>query len=558
MTLQDETTAPAEDVPEPPGRRRPRRGWAAVLTTLAALLVFAALVAPQELGQLSPAAFVRIPVEALVGAGLLLVLPPRPRRVFAAIAGALLGVLLIVRVIDMGFRSVLARPFDPVLDWSLFGNAAGFVTASSGPAGAGVASVLAAVAALAVVVLVMLAVVRLSRIVVRRRRTATRALVVATAGWLACAALGAQLVYPIPVASRSAASLAIQKAALVPVSLSDQQSFDAAFSAPDPFQATPPDQLLAGLRGKDVLLTFVESYGRSAIEDPGLAPTVDPVLDAGTRRLDAAGYHSRSAFLTSSTAGGGSWLAHASLLSGLWVTNQQRHDRVVESDHLTLSSAFQHAGWDTLAIMPGTSTDWPEQQFFGIDRVRDARTMGNQAKVFRGFATPDQYTYSEFQRDERARPGRGPLFAEIPTVTSHWPWAHIPRLVDWSAVKDGSVYDSQGGAGVPNDSVLFDPARARAGYRDSIAYSLESLISYVETYGDRNLVLIFLGDHQPSPIVTGQGASRDVPITIVARDPAVLNRISSWGWQDGLHPNPQAPVWRMDAFRNRFLTAFAH
>jgi hypothetical protein len=36
----------------------------------------------------------------------------------------------------------------------------------------------------------------------------------------------------------------------------------------------------------------------------------------------------------------------------------------------------------------------------------------------------------------------------------------------------------------------------------------------------------------------------------------VLNRISTWGWQDGLKPGPQAPVWRMDAFRDRFLSAF--
>jgi hypothetical protein len=69
-------------------------------------------------------------------------------------------------------------------------------------------------------------------------------------------------------------------------------------------------------------------------------------------------------------------------------------------------------------------------------------------------------------------------------------------------------------------------------------------------------VVIFLGDHQPSPIVTGYGASHDVPISIVTRDRSVLDRISSWGWQDGVKPGSQAPVWRMDAFRDRFLTAF--
>ena len=47
-----------------------------------------------------------------------------------------------------------------------------------------------------------------------------------------------------------------------------------------------------------------------------------------------------------------------------------------------------------------------------------------------------------------------------------------------------------------------------------------------------------------------------MPITIIARDPAVLDRISAWGWDDGMLPGPDAPVWRMDAFRDRFLSAF--
>jgi hypothetical protein len=97
----------------------------------------------------------------------------------------------------------------------------------------------------------------------------------------------------------------------------------------------------------------------------------------------------------------------------------------------------------------------------------------------------------------------------------------------------------------------------RADYSRSITYSLSSLISYVETYGDDRLVLVFLGDHQPASVLTGVGASRDVPIAIVARDPAVLDRVAGWGWTSGLRPDlAAAPVWRMDAFRDRFLTAF--
>jgi hypothetical protein len=86
---------------------------------------------------------------------------------------------------------------------------------------------------------------------------------------------------------------------------------------------------------------------------------------------------------------------------------------------------------------------------------------------------------------------------------------------------------------------------------------MNALVSYVQHYGDPNLVLVVLGDHQPSTIVTGQGGvSHDVPISIIAHEPAVLDQISGWGWKDGLKPDPKAPVWPMDAFRDRFLNAY--
>ena len=78
----------------------------------------------------------------------------------------------------------------------------------------------------------------------------------------------------------------------------------------------------------------------------------------------------------------------------------------------------------------------------------------------------------------------------------------------------------------------------------------------METYGDDDLVLVMLGDHQPANIVSGADADHDVPITLVTRDRKVVDRISDWGWQDGMRPSPDAPVWRMDSFRDRFLAAF--
>jgi hypothetical protein len=527
---------------------------ARVITVLAGLLVLFALVAPSGIEQLTPAAFLRIPVEPLVGVALLLVLPGRTRWIAATLAGVTLGLVTLSKLLDLGFLGVLGRPFEPVLDWVLFDDAAGFLADTIGPLGAFGAAVGAVLLALALLVLVTLSVLRLTRLVVRRHVAATRAVAALTVAWLSCSVLGAQLVPDVAVASDSAAILAYDRVVQVRTSLHDHEAF-AAESAVDAFRDTPADQLLTGLRGKDVLVAFVESYGRVAVDDPQLAPQVGAVLDDGTRRLAAAGYGSRSAFLTSPTVGGVSILAHSTLQSGLWIDNTQRYRNLVAGDHTTLSSAFGRAGWRTVAVMPGLTAPWAEGGFYGYDQVYDSRNMGYRGPHFSWAPMPDQFSLSAYQRAEQATPDRRPLMTELALVSSHAPWAAVPRLIDWNDVGDGSIFNTMGpvGGGAPD---FTDPVQARTEYGRSIDYSVSSLVSYVETYGDDNLVLIFLGDHQPAPLITGGTANRDVPISIVARDPAVLDRIAGWGWQDGLKPAPYAPVWRMDSFRDRFLTAF--
>ncbi len=547
--LRDDGVAGGED------RSRKHPVAARVRTALAGLLVFFALVAPDDFGHLTPAAFVRIPVEGLLAVLLLLVLPARARRVTAALAGVVLGLLTIVKIVDIGFYAVLDRPFDLVLDWGLLGDAVGVLRDSIGRIGAIGTVVGAALFVAGLLIFMTRSVLRLTSLAVRHNTTALRATAVLATVWVTCAALGAQLVPGVPVAARSAASLVYDRALQVRAGLHDGQGF-AAEAAADAFHNTPSNKLLTGLRGKDVIITFVESYGRSAVEDPEFATQVDAVLDAGTRRLNAAGFASRSAFLTSSTVGGGSWLAHGSLLSGLWINNEQRYGSLVSSDRLTLPRAFKRAGWRTVSVEPAISGSWPAREFYGYDKGYDRPSLGYRGPQFSYAPMPDQYAFSALQRAELA-PGHAPLMAEITLVSSHTPFTPIPRLIDWNDVGDGSVFGRatarQGG---PASSVLRSPTRLRTAYRQSIEYSLSTLISYVEKYGDDNLVLVFLGDHQAAPIITSASASRDVPITIVARDPAVLDRISGWGWQEGLRPGPRAPVWRMDAFRDRFLTAF--
>jgi hypothetical protein len=406
----------------------------------------------------------------------------------------------------------------------------------------------------AVPVLMTRSVLRLSRVAVRHRRASAGTAGVLGVVWVVCLLAGAQLAPGVPVADRASAVLTWERGDQIVTDVRDQRVF-AAESAVDAYRDVPGDRLLTGLQGKDVMLAFVESYGRTALEDPQMSPRLDTLLDGASQRLRAAGYGSRSAFLTSSTAGGASWLAHGTLLSGLRIDTANRYRSLVGSDRLTLNNAFRRAGWESVAVVPGVTRDWPEASFFGYDKILPAKDLGYAGPPFGWSTMPDQFTLQAYQSLVRT-PGHAPVMAEIPLQSSHAPWVRVPRVLPWAALGDGSVFDRPESA-LPPEPLRRDSSRVRADYARSIEYSLSSLVSYVETYGDDDLVLVFLGDHQPAPVVTGADAGHDVPVTIVAKDPKVLAQIAGWGWQDGLNPSPSAPVWPMESFRDRFLTAFS-
>ncbi|TDP95191.1 CDP-alcohol phosphatidyltransferase family protein [Labedaea rhizosphaerae] len=529
---------------------RPRRVPALLWSTAAVVLLAAAMLAPQRLSVLSGWTALRVPVEGVLALAVLLVLRGRARRVTAGAFGALLGLVLLVKGFDMGFGAELDRPFDPVFDWVLLRPAVEFLAASAGKPVAIAAVVGAILATLALVVLMVAAALRVSRVAGEHRTATVRVLVVLSVIWTAGAATGVQ-VGSQPVAASDAAAEVHDKVAAVVADVRDLGPFRDSVGV-DAFRGVPANQLLTGLRGKDVLLTFVESYGKVALSDPD----VDKVLADGTKRLQAKGFQARTGMLTSATFGGTSWLAHSTLQSGLWVNNPQRYATLLTTDRLTLASAFRAGGWRTVSDIPANTRDWSDGKFYGYEQTYDSRNVGYHGPSFSYATMPDQFTMEALQRNELARTQRPPVMAEIDLVTSHNPWTPLPRMVDWSAVGDGSVYDPMPAQGPSKDEVWSAPSRVKAAYAQSIRYSLSTLVSYVETYGTADTVLVFLGDHQPGPVVSGEGASRDVPVTIVAKDPAVLDRIASWHWAPGLRPAPDGPVWRMDAFRDAFFTAF--
>jgi phosphatidylglycerophosphate synthase len=527
-----------------------RTGMAVALTVLALLLVWAALVAPNQPSRLTVGAFARLPVELLVVVPVAALLPATPRRLLAVVMGAVLSVLVLVKVLDIGFFTAFNRPFKPVDDAGYAGIGIETLRHAIGSSSADVVLAVAVVLIVALLAIPVLALLQVTRIAAGHRGWALRAAAALGVVWVALRVADA------PVASSSAAALAVEKVQAVRAGLADRAVL-ARLIAQDRFRTTSGNRLVTGLRGKDVLLVFVESYGRVAVQGSSVAPRVRAVLDRGTAQLRDAGFSSRSAFLTSPTFGGLSWLAHSTLQSGVRVDGQRRYDQLVEAERVTFSRAFKRAGWRAVAVMPGNRRAWPQgSTFYRYDQVYDRRNLGYRGPDFDLPPMPDQYTLLALQRRELAKRQRPPLFAEVDLISSHAPWTRIPRLISWNDVGDGSIFDRVPARESTEAALFGDARRARAAYRHSIEYSLSTLFSFLHRYGEDNLVLVVLGDHQPATLVTGEGASHDVPISVIARDPKVMDQIAGWGWHDGMLPRRQAPVWPMASFRDRFLTAF--
>jgi phosphatidylglycerophosphate synthase len=530
-------------------RRRFRTGMGAVLTILALLIVWVALLAPIQPQHFHTDAFVRLPVEALALVALALALPSRGRRFLPYVVGPVLGVLVLIKLLDAGFLTAFDRTFNPVEDWYYAPLGAETLGHTVGRTRADLIETAVVLIGIAALVLPILAVRRLIRVSAGNLLWSRRVVTALGGAWLVCWALGAQFVPGIPIASMSASTFVVQEVRAINADLNDPAIFAAEIRR-DRYRSTPGNRLLTALRGKDVLLIFMESYGQVAVQGSSYSPQVDAVLRSGTLGLGAAGFSSRSGWLASPTFGGISWLAHSTMQAGVWVDRASRYDELMASHRFTLTEAFKRAGWRVIDEVPTDDRPWSQGfSFYHFDKLYNRNDVGYHGPTYAFASMPDQYTYLALQRLELGKRHRRPLFAEIDTVSSHIPWTRVPPLIPSGEVGDGSIFKT-----LPVDeSGITDP---QGGYASSIEYSLRALFSFVEHYGRKNLVVIMLGDHQPAHIISGFGANHDVPVSIIAHDPEVLRRISSWGWVDSMQPTPTAPVWRMSAFRDRFLSAF--
>ena len=471
------TAEPAADVAaDPVVEQRPKRVvLRRVVTVLAGLLLFCALTLPREIDQVTPSAFLRIPVEGLAAVALLLLLPARaPSGRRGGWRGAARpphdhqvhrhglpgdgrapvrpGARLVARRRRLQLRARVVRRGGGRGRVGARGRARRRRDGRHDARGAAP-----------------------HRTPDGRRRPATKAVAVLSVVWVGAAVLGTTLVDPVPLASRSVAALVYQDATQIPISLHDRAEFDGG-GRRRRVPRHPDDQLLTGLRGKDVCSRSSRATAAARSRTRRSRRWSTRVLDAGTAAA-AGGRIRRAQRLPHLADVRRRQLARARHVAVRPVDRQPAalpqpgRQRPPDPDQRVPAGRLARRS----ASMPARHRAWPEGDVLRLrPGLRRPATSGYHGPNFGWSPMPDQYTLAAFQRRERGKPGRAPLMAEIVLISSHAPWTPLPQLIDWNARRRRLGLRRAWPTSADRADVVWqDTDRVRAGYRESIEYSLE-------------------------------------------------------------------------------------
>ncbi len=326
-----------------------------------------------------------------------------------------------------------------------------------------------------------------------------------------------------------------------------------------PYARYREDYALA--RKPDVHLFLVESYGRILFSHPDTETGWHERLQGYDQRLAAAGWHVVSGFSEAPVSGGGSWMAEATLLTGIRVRYEAVFRHLVDDIRRTpnLVRFLDAQGYQTVLLAPKDRArpGITLENRYDYDTTLFALDLEYEGPSIGWGIIPDQYSLG-YAHEHVFRLADGPMFTNFHMVSSHAPWNVVPHVVDdWRVLGEPEDErrpenpEAYGGANLKElEDRLRHYKRFRApryaymgeidGFRlesfaAAVAYDLELLVRYLEDLqGDK--IVIIMGDHQP-PIVSDVDESFDVPVHVFSRDPALLEEFLEAEFTGGMDMN---------------------
>ena len=340
-----------------------------------------------------------------------------------------------------------------------------------------------------------------------------------------------------------------------------QARFVIAASTADPNRDLPglplPEAGVDRLDGDDVLLLFLESYGAVTYDEPRVARIVSPARDELAHAAAEAGRHIVSAYASSPTFGGGSWLAHASFMSGVEVRDSGDYELLLTQERETWPKLFEKVGYRAIAVMPGMRGAWPEGSFYGFDTIYDEHALDYRGPDFGWWRIPDQFSLARIADLEAHTDSHAPLLVFMPTINTHIPFLPVPPYqADWQRVLKDDPFPPEDVktslAATPDWEALGGP------YSDSFVYTFTYLAGYVRAHAGADQTLVLIGDHQPAASVAGVGARWEVPVHVVTGRADVAAALVAAGFVEGVALAPQQrPIATLPELSVLLLRTFA-
>ncbi|HEY4107341.1 MAG TPA: sulfatase-like hydrolase/transferase [Polyangiaceae bacterium] len=312
---------------------------------------------------------------------------------------------------------------------------------------------------------------------------------------------------------------------------------------------------LGKLAGKNVYLFLIESYGECVVERPLLADQVLPAYQRFEQELGEKGFQIASRVLDSSTYGGRSWLAHATISTGVRTTDQFQLELLRVTQPKTLAQAFNEAGYRTVLVQSATRRPSPLKDFHHFTNHYYTSDFGYVGPEFGWSAMPDQFVLDFVRRHELIAP-KAPLFFEYALTSSHAPWSDLPPMIeDWSALGDGSIYAHEPGTHFANG--WLELGGAADAYARSVVYDLDVLRRYIASYITDDSLVIILGDHQPHSEVTDQNPATGVPVHVLSKDAALIDPFRARGYTPGMRAQTSGTHPGLETFMTDLLFDFS-
>lgn len=323
-------------------------------------------------------------------------------------------------------------------------------------------------------------------------------------------------------------------------------------------------------RRPPVYLVAIESYGTLLERRPDLRGPYRDLMRRMQDTLAADGWHMSSARAEAPVQGGRSWLAIASLLTGVRVDRQVVYNRFREQPERAphLVRFLNRQGYHTVALQPFTyeRPGLPTRNLYDFDNTLYRDDLQYEGPPYGLADAPDQYSLQFAHHTQLA--GKEPYFLFFETVDSHalWNYGLPPVLPDWRRFNaEGSAEEARrmlaregrpSGAFLPDSLTrprIYDQPQSTR-YLRHIAYDLQVVREYLLDTAPEGSLVVLLGDHQ-APFFDTEGP--EVPLHVLSTDASLVEHVRQRGFTDGLTLEEQSPTVRQEALYSLLVRMLA-